>query len=125
MRKHLFLLFAGLSVPALVAGAFASGCGEVIEIDPGLDGGNGGDARRDGKHTTTVGPGGGDPGPDALPDYVDPGCPDAGPPVTDFECDPYKQGNGDCAPGEGCYIFVQYPTEPCGQETYGALCNAV
>jgi hypothetical protein len=123
MRRHAFLLLAGLSIPALLVGVAASGCGEVIEIDPGEDAGKGGDARHDSKLTTGVG--GDDPGedgPDALPDYVDPGCPDATP-IEDFECDPYKQFGGDCPLGEGCYIFVQYPTEPCGKEIYGAFCQ--
>lgn len=63
-----------------------------------------------------------DPPHDAFPDYTDPGCPDAPPPIYDLQCDPYDQDNGDCGLGEGCYIYVQYPTEPCGQEIYGAYC---
>ena len=59
---------------------------------------------------------------DALSDYTDPGCPDQPPPAYDFQCDPYHQGNGDCGYNEACYIYVTYPMEPCGQETYGALC---
>ncbi len=59
---------------------------------------------------------------DALPDYTDPGCPDSGGPLYDFQCDPYDQNNGDCAYGEACYIYVSYPREPCGQEIYGAYC---
>lgn len=62
---------------------------------------------------------------DALSEYVDPGCPDSGGPIYDFLCDPYNQGNGDCQLGEGCYIYVEYPTETCGQEIYGAFCYPV
>lgn len=57
---------------------------------------------------------------DTLPDYVDPGCPDAGLPQTAYECDPQKAD--DCGPDLACYPFVEYPTKPCGQETYGASC---
>jgi hypothetical protein len=53
--------------------------------------------------------------------YVDPGCPDAGPPGMMFMCDPFAQ---DCPTGEGCYIFTQNPTTPCGQEVYGAACDS-
>jgi hypothetical protein len=56
---------------------------------------------------------------DALPDYVDPGCPDAEPPPTKFDCDPY---NDNCGEGKGCYPFVEYPLDPCAQEIYGATC---
>jgi hypothetical protein len=122
MRRHLFLLVAGLSLPAFTASIAASGCGEVIVIEPDEDGGVGGDARADAKPDGKPHFDGGDAGPDVLPDYVDPGCPDAGPPITDYQCDPYSQGNGNCLPGEGCFIFVQYPSEPCAQEIYGALC---
>lgn len=60
----------------------------------------------------------------SLPDpYDDPGCPDAPPPIEAFDCDPYKQGNGDCPPGEGCYIYVDYPDAPCEQEIYGSMCR--
>ena len=68
------------------------------------------------------GPAGGAPPDSGLPDYVDPGCKDEPPPIQDFTCDPYAQFNGDCLPGEGCYIYVQYPTVPCGQEVYGSYC---
>jgi hypothetical protein len=124
MQKHLFLLLAGLSIPAFTVGIAASGCGSVIVVAPGEDGGGGADARHDGKPSTSSGPDAADAGPDVLPDYVDPGCPDAGPPLTFFECDPYNQGNGDCQSGDGCFIFVQYPPpdDICGQEIYGSAC---
>lgn len=119
--RRFFLVSAGLL--ALNVGIFAAspGCGNtVVEIKNGDGGGGSG-----GSDTSTGG------GPiedasadhkDALPDYVDPGCPDAEAPPPQLECDPYDQGNGDCQPGDGCYIFVQYPDEPCEQEIYGSYC---
>ncbi|MCC6524769.1 MAG: hypothetical protein IT373_19080 [Polyangiaceae bacterium] len=122
MRVRTFLILAvAVWVPALAVAQ--PGCSSVVEITDTRDGGNGeggflfidapADAPPDG------------PAPaDAPSDYVDPGCPDAGPPIQDFQCDAYHQGNGDCAPGEACYIYVQYPdpSEPCGQEIYGSFC---
>src|SRR5262245_53252376 len=120
MRRQFFLLLAGLSIPAFTVGIAASGCGSVIVVEGDPDGGVGGDAKHDGKHSSSSG--GKDSGADVLPDYEDPGCPDAGPPITMFECDPFKQPGG-CPPGNGCYIFVKYPAEPCGKEIYGAVCE--
>jgi hypothetical protein len=88
--------------------------------DPSADGGGGGEAGA--PPVPTGGGGGSDPGRDPLEEYEDPGCPDTGPPITDFACDPYDQSSDFCAPGEGCFIYVQYPDEPCGQEIYGAYC---
>ncbi|WP_437301354.1 hypothetical protein [Sorangium sp. So ce426] len=88
--------------------------------DPSADGGGGGEAGA--PPVPTGGGGGSDPGRDPLEEYEDPGCPDTGPPITDFACDPYDQSSGFCASGEGCFIYVQYPDEPCGQEIYGAYC---
>jgi hypothetical protein len=59
---------------------------------------------------------------DAGDEYVDPGCPDAGMKMTDFMCDPYNQNNGNCPPGQGCFIFATPPQTVCGQEIYGAEC---
>jgi hypothetical protein len=121
MRKRFFLLLFGVALPAGTLGALAAGCSGSIETSPGdRDGGGGGG--QGGDHPITVGTGGDSGAHDALPDYTDPGCPDAGPPITMFECDPYNQNAGFCLPGEGCYIFVQYPSEPCEQEIYGAVC---
>lgn len=58
---------------------------------------------------------------DALPEYTDPGCPDAPPPKEEYECDPNGKPTG-CGDGEACYPFVMYPSGPCQQETYGAQC---
>jgi len=124
MRVRSFLVFIAIALPLPLVSALGAGCGPSVQIDTG-EGGSGGDGSSVSTFVTSSssGPGGADGGiGDATPDYVDPGCPDAGPPITAFECDPYKQNNGDCGPGEGCYIFVQYPNEPCGQEVYGAVC---
>ncbi|MFT3772797.1 MAG: hypothetical protein QM820_45995 [Minicystis sp.] len=113
-----------LALSATMGGAIATGCGPAVETIPEGSGGAGGAGGHAPSSTSTgIGPGGADGGKDALPDYVDPGCPDAGPPIQSFDCDPYHQFNGDCMPGEGCYIFVGYPEEPCGQETYGSVCQ--
>jgi len=103
----------------------AAGCGDTVLIEPGDGDGRGGSGA--GMSTAGGGVGAGnnvgpDAGQDAFDEYVDPGCPDAGPPIEAFECDPYNQLNGDCAPGDGCFIYVQYPEEPCGQEIYGSAC---
>jgi hypothetical protein len=61
---------------------------------------------------------------DVLPDYSDPGCPDAPPPFIDNECDPLKSAPGDCiTEGEACYPYVIYPSSPCEAEVYGAICE--
>jgi hypothetical protein len=122
MRKPFLLLLAGLSLPALLGGIAAAGCGStIVETNPDETDGGTPDAKHDAKHDGDVIDSSSD-AKDALPDYVDPGCPDAGPPITAYACDPYQQFNGDCPPGQGCYIYVQYPEEPCGQEVYGAAC---
>jgi hypothetical protein len=105
--------------------ALAGGCGSQVMVggpeDDPAEGGGGYvflDAGHGGKDS-------GKPPPDGdLPDYEDPGCPGKPPPMEDFQCDPYHQHNGDCLPDEGCYIYVQYPDEPCGQEIYGSYCYA-
>jgi hypothetical protein len=108
-------------MPAILL-SLAGGCGSSVHVGTaGQSGGNGGE----GGFIFLNGGGGSSPdaGKDgALPDVVDPGCPDQPPPIEDFQCDPYNQFNGDCASGEACYIFVDYPSEPCGQEIYGAYC---
>ena len=123
MRNRIFLLILGITLPVTLVGVAGAGCGSVsIETHPDeLDGG-GGDAKHDAHTTVTTGDPDGMVPIDALPDYVDPGCPDAGPPITQYMCDPFNQKNGDCMPTEGCFIFVQNPQEPCGQEIYGAGC---
>lgn len=114
MRSRSLLFLLVLSAPAPTF-ALAVGCDDTIRVvreDPDGEGGSGGEP-------WPSGAGGADGGKDALEEYVDPGCPDQPPPIEDYQCDPYGQ---DCAPGEACYIYVQYPQEPCGQEIYGAFC---
>ena len=123
MHARLFAFASALVVlPTLVAASF-TGCDNNVIVPPGSTGGGGsggGNSSTGTKPTTSSGK---DGGKDAFPDYTEPGCPNPPPPVEDFQCDPYHQGNGQCGPDEGCYIYVQYPSEPCGQETYGAFCQ--
>lgn len=108
---------AGSGGAARPDGGQAAGSGGTEPSDAGPDGPKkppskdaGGDAAKDsGKDAK-----------DALPDYVDPGCPDAGPPIMQYQCDPYSTGI--CPDDMTCYPFVEYPSEPCGQEIYGAQC---
>jgi hypothetical protein len=120
MRLRSALVFLALLAPA-AALAGAAGCGDTVNVPGDGIGGAGGAG---GSSSTFSGSGSGnappDGGADALPDYVDPGCPDAAAPIEEFFCDPYEQQG--CLRGEGCFIFVDYPTEPCGPETYGAFC---
>ncbi len=52
--------------------------------------------------------------------YVNPTCPDAGPPLTENQCDVFAQ---DCPnPGEGCYPASIPPSAPCESEVYGSFC---
>ena len=60
---------------------------------------------------------------DAGNDYVeDLNCPDVPPVPPRRECDPFATRSG-CAPGMGCYPFVEYPTGPCDKEDYGTACR--
>jgi hypothetical protein len=125
MFLRLSALALVLAIPAF-SGTFLAGCGSEVNVTApstiaGGEGGAGGYTFLDGGGGTTPKP----PPPeddDDLPPVNDPGCPDKPPPKHDFQCDPYNQGNGDCMPDEACYIFVEYPSEPCGQEIYGAFC---
>lgn len=119
---------------ALLAPVAASCGGKTSEEDlpagaagaAGSLAGHAGTAGKAGKagHAGTAGKPVADAGTDApddtLPDYTDPGCPDAGPPITDYDCDPYTPGT--CGFQMSCYPFVKYPSEPCGQEIFGAKC---
>jgi hypothetical protein len=126
MRFRAFLVLLGLAAGPAGALGTAAGCGDTVRVDQDDDDGDGGAAGFGGDGPGLAGPGTGagklDGGKDALPDYVDPGCPDASAPIYDFQCDPYNQNNGDCLPTEGCYIYVQYPSEACEPEVYGAIC---
>lgn len=114
-----------VAMPPAAAWFGPVGCGTELRLRPGEGGGGEGDdpgLGGGGEGATGLGGSEPDAGPDAFDAYVDPGCPDQPPPVEDYACDPYAQDNGDCMPGDGCYIFVEYPAEPCGQEVYGAQC---
>ena len=120
MRQRIFLLILAMGVPAPLIGALGAGCGNsVVETDADASDGAGGQGNTPSSGAGVYNP---DGGRDALPDYVDPGCPDAAPPPTMFTCDPYNQNSGDCPVGQGCFIYVKYPTQPCQQEVYGASC---
>lgn len=113
----------------LSLGAFCLvACGQIAappsEGDDDDDGPNG-RGRRDGSAGTDSGrPDGGrrpDSGkPDARNDYVDPECGDIPPPLELYDCDPFAQTG--CESGEACSPFVEYPSDPCSSETYGAFC---
>src|SRR5262245_2629559 len=126
MRQYFLLGLVSVAAWAALTGIVASGCGStVVEGPVSFDVGGGGSSSGVGfPSTTSAGAAQSDGGHDALPDYTDPGCPDAPPPIYDYQCDPYNQFNGDCASGEACYIYVDYPSDPCGQETYGSICSA-
>lgn len=126
MKRALWLgLVIAASAP-LVVGWATAGCDNTLVRRPGSDEGGGGQApdevggggfsQATGLVVSSTGAG--------LDAYVEPPCTDEPPPLEDYACDPYDQGNGDCAPGDGCYIFVEYPGTPCGQETFGSLCLA-
>jgi hypothetical protein len=122
MSLRAWLLGVTVLLPVTIA-AIGAGCGSTITVLAPADdegaGGTGGFLFVTGGGGTTPDGGGAH---DALPDYEDPGCPNQPPPIQDFQCDPYNQFNGDCLSGEACYIYVQYPSQPCGQEIYGSFC---
>lgn len=116
-------LFCAAICAAAASGAFVfsagTGCKNEVIIPPG-EGGSGGSSSESGTFSSGSIPK--DGGADGFDAFIDPGCKNTPPPIEDFHCDPYDQGNGDCGPGDACYIYVQYPDEPCGQEVYGAVC---
>ncbi|MEM1032269.1 MAG: hypothetical protein AAF928_21055 [Myxococcota bacterium] len=101
----------------------AGACGSAVTFNETAGTGGGGEG---GEFIFIQGGGGTiDPsvgGSGGLPGIVDPGCEDRPPPIEDFACDPYNQNDGACGGDEGCYIYVDYPSEPCGQEVYGSFC---
>jgi hypothetical protein len=105
-----------LSLLALPAAAAWWGCSTVV-IATSSHGAGGG---RTSSSTGFGAGGGGGSAESSSTGYVDPGCPDAGPPLMMFTCDPYAQN---CPPNQGCYIFTQNPADPCGQEIYGSDCE--
>lgn len=122
MGSKAYLIFGTASV-LLVFASLGGGCGSNVSFTSASSStGQGGDGGflflQGGGGTTNPGVGGSG----GLPGIEDPGCKDKPPPIEDFQCDAYNQNNGDCMPGEGCYIYVQYPSQPCGQEVYGSFC---
>lgn len=125
--------FSCLVVLALCA-LVSLGCnGEIASRDTGGTGasgggGTGGFSGSSGQagHSPDSGVGGesdaGDDVVDAFDEYIDPGCPDAGPAISAFECDPIDS-LGTCGAGLACAPFIDDPIEPCAQETYGAVCT--
>ncbi len=97
-------------------------CDSNVIVPDGDGPGNGAGGEGAGVPSSTGPSGKQDAGKDALSEYHEEPCQNQPPPIQDFQCDPYNQGNGDCLSDEGCYIYVDYPPEPCGQEVYGALC---
>jgi hypothetical protein len=120
------VLVAALCLPTALAWLASSGCGSDVTLRPGHEGGGGSSAAGDegggGRAIAPSASSGQDAGPDGFDAWVDPPCDDQPPPIEDFACDPYDQGNGDCSVGDACDIFVEYPAEPCGQEVYGSVC---
>ena len=115
MRQHLFLLLLVVA-PASVAAASAAlpGCGTVVVA--AQTEGTGGRAAAS-SSTTGFGGVGGSGGSVASSStgYVDPGCPDAGPPGMMFSCDPFGQ---DC-PSRGGLLHLH--AEPVGAVRAGGV----
>lgn len=102
-----------------------SGCGgsitpDDVTADAAID-----DATHDAKLDAKP-----DAKPDALADapdtshdvYIEPLCPDAPAPPTQYKCDPLDSA-GSCPRGEACQLWVDYPLVPCEHEVYGANCG--
>jgi hypothetical protein len=113
---------------------FASGfallhCGgTVVTLPADGSGGAAGHGGQLGHAGTASGAGHGGGGSSAVArdagfdEYVDPGCPDAGPPSEVNECDAFATNSG-CPPGEGCYPFVDHPFGAgCGAQSFGTAC---
>jgi hypothetical protein len=124
MRRSLLLGSAlAFAAPTILVALFAPACDTNVIVPDGDSGGGGNGGSTSVFNPTTGGGGeGATTGPGPLEDVVDPGCENKPPPLESFVCNPEAQENGDCFPGEGCYIFVQYPDDPCGQEIYGSMC---
>ena len=102
-------------------------CGGSVVTLP-ADGTSGSAGRAGHAGTSSVAGAGNGGGASSIPrdagfdEYVDPGCPDAGPPSQINECDPFS-GGASCPAGEGCYPFVDHPFgQGCGAQTFGTVC---
>jgi hypothetical protein len=113
---------------ALLCSGFALlHCGGTVvtTLDDGTGGGSVGHAGRAGHAGESSSHGGG--GTSSLPvdagfdEYVDPGCPDAGPPTEKNRCDPFAVETGG-PPGQGCYPFVDQPLVGCAPQGFGTAC---
>jgi hypothetical protein len=104
--------------------ATVAACGGATVTDPGSSAagrhGTGSSAGRDGGTEASANRDGAG---DGAGGYVEPTCPDAGPPVIDERCDPFNPHAG-CQNGFACYPYVEYPDggDPCAREIYGAKC---
>ncbi len=119
------IMRVSLGVSVVAVGLSLVGCGGSVspgEGDDALDAGSADaaadarDAARDAPRDTRADVR------DALPDFHDPGCPDAPIDPPQLDCDPYAAAPGGCAAGEACMPWVSYPQGPCAQEQYGASC---
>ncbi len=120
--RLLLCVLGAMLTPAALALLGSAGCDNNVIVPDGDGAGGGGGGGGGILPPDSTGTGARDAGHDALEEYVDPGCGEIPPPLEDFVCDPHDQGNGDCMPGEACYIYVDYPDDPCGQEIYGSVC---
>lgn len=48
-------------------------------------------------------------------------CPEPPPPLRQYDCDPTRLPS-QCPAGQGCYPWVEYPGDRCGQLVYHATC---
>ena len=108
-------------------------CGGSVQVISGDEGGRGGTAGSAGRGHAGAGHagrgpsgagGGGATSVDAGFDvYVDPGCPDAGPPVQVMACDAFSS-TPNCPFGQGCFPFVDHPFgQGCDAQTFGTECR--
>jgi hypothetical protein len=108
-------------------------CGGSVQVISGDEGGRGGTAGSAGRGHPGAGHagraasgagGGGAASVDAGFDvYVDPGCPDAGPPVQVMACDAFSP-TPNCPFGQGCFPFVDHPFgQGCDAQTFGTECR--
>jgi hypothetical protein len=106
------LLHCGGSVRVVDDGAGASGRGGS---------GHGGQAGHAGRVGLAGAGSAGLPLDAGFDEYVDPGCPDAGPATEVRECDPFS-AMPNCPVGDGCYPFVDQPLANCSVQTFGTQC---
>lgn len=88
----------------------SAACGGALDHtgDDSSDGGDGGKGRNG--------------NPDGGNGYVDPKCPEAGPPQMIHECDVQNPVASCANTGGACYPVAIPPQTTCGSETYGTEC---